>query len=157
MFVENHDAAPDFRSASGWRGWIAETDPGSPAALASILAHVPGVHMGWDCWSLDLCHLRRVDSLPDAHLSFPTATHEITFWALDPDVDHGPRLLRRARLTPEDFRVQVELPTDAAALALFRRIADVMFGRGVPPDSDWCAEWSNIVAGLLSGDGAAPT
>jgi hypothetical protein len=110
--------------------------------LAVYLLDVPSAHPAWDCYLLSIIHLRDVPGIPAAHREFPTATHEILLWALNPESDaswNGIAFPPEGRflLTPPNLIEQVELPSDEYALELVALLARAFIDGILSPDTDF--------------------
>lgn len=115
-----------------------------PAALRAVVVHCPGPHPLWHDYYLALVHLRPIEGLPPVHLQRPDATHEISIFAMDPEVpirEGDPIPTPPGRLLhPPNLIAQLAGHTDATALAVFGDFAEAIAQRRLSPDTDQRSE-----------------
>lgn len=149
--------APDYTGHAG-RGWqmdmsAREQRPDWAATLTSILLNCPGAHPAWQHWMCSVIHLRELPGVKSAIKRFPEATHEIMVVALDPryelpDPDHFEQPFHY--LLPLDHVVQLEVPSDAAAVQVLETMVRACCDGIMSPDSDWREAWRTQIAHLAA-------
>lgn len=86
-------AEPDHEGSHG-RAWrLAIPDDSGNWQYAATVCHylitAPAYHPLWSQYVLAVIRLGKMDGVPDAHLQFPGATHELMVVAMAPDTGHG--------------------------------------------------------------------
>lgn len=132
---------PWTTSGSHGSAWHVEL-PESVRARGSVawwVAEVPGAHPMWRWYFVSAIHLRPIAGDPDAHLEWPTATHELQVWASDTiDVDApAAEMVRGKLLAPQNLVVQLELASDEHAAQLTEDLVEAFVRGAVSPDTDW--------------------
>jgi hypothetical protein len=119
------------------------------ASIGSALVSYPGVHAFWSRWYVGMISLAEIHGVRPAKKQFDLATHEVIFFALDPEfpvaqletaLAGGSEPISKAFLTPVDLVHQVALQNDAQAASVFEDILRAIVA-GNPPDSDFRTWW----------------
>lgn len=136
----------EFEGSAG-KAFRAELPPGDDrpnpdtmTCLGRWNLTLPGQHMLWDRYSLNLCHLRDCAGITPAKKSSPDVTHEIVVFAVDPRFPEN--LFQEgsiAHLEPLNHVCQFTADNDQKAV----EVADAMVQRLV--DGMEIAEPSGIV------------
>jgi hypothetical protein len=130
----------------------------TPAELGTWLVHDPGAHMFWSWWVVICVHLRPFEGEEQpANLQFPEATHEFVCMALQPSTpkkaipmprpedEDDPDFTFWPYMTPADWVVQVQLPTDEDAVELLDLLPKRLMEGNISLDQDYRQRWISIV------------
>ena len=160
--------APDLTGVG--RAWRIDTAPGARrepahvAGLRSYLLNGPW-HPAWSWWLIGCVHLRPIEGVPPAHLTYPEAEYELQILSLNPDRpvnvdeaeatgDWGDKSIPKF-LTPPDLVYQFHGVTDAQAGQIADSVLRAIVDGGMSPDSDFRSSWvqllDNTVAHYRSG------
>lgn len=111
---------------------------GNSASLRAVLLHRPDAHPAWHTYLLGLIHLRPIAGYGAAVLEHPSATHELTIFALDPQSTPDPADISSLKpLLPPNLVYQLRGYTDERALSLFKAFSAALSERVLSPDTDW--------------------
>lgn len=127
-------------STSFGAAWLIDLEPDEVArgSTSHGIIHAPWAHPLWSWYVVWSVHLRPIEGFPPASLARPEATHEFQVWAaqdLDPNADRSADIVRKL-LSPQNLVVQLELPDDAAALEITRRLLTAVARAELSPDTD---------------------
>lgn len=117
--------------------------------VANWIVYVPMAHPFWNWYLVSCVHLRPDPAEPDKppYISFPGATHEFLFMALNPE-EPLPSLGPKADaqyLTPVDLATQGILQDDQAATRVLELCVRAMVERGISPDQDNRSWWERAI------------
>jgi hypothetical protein len=141
---------PD-KTGVGVLAWRLAKDNDAPASLEAWLVRCSWAHPMWDHWLISVVHLRPVNGLPPAVLSYPKAEFELTCIALSPyhvaDPDYKAHPFHR--LTPTDQALQFDGVTDKQAVTICEDFVDAICRAQLSPDQDYRQAWKMRLHSLL--------
>jgi hypothetical protein len=145
---------PTFESRWG-KAWlcknVAET-PAREAGVAGWIVEASWANCAWHSYAVAVIHLRPIPGVPEAHIAFEGATHQICFFALDPRQPREPSITSGepvAFLTPVNFAGQFTAANDAEAMERVEADVRLIVEGELSPDTDHRAVWVGRYGGHM--------
>ena len=115
----------------------------TPFTIGAWVIDADWAHPIWSQYALFLIHLRDVPGFKSAEKIQPHATHEVSLWALAPDlpIKEGEGLKPKSILMPPNFVGQFESASDESAIEYIQKVIGLIDERKVSPDTDFRRQW----------------
>lgn len=138
---------PDVEGPGG-RAWAVKTkSKRKHGGVAHFLVHAVNGNPFWNWYVVSVVHLRAEEGLPQPHIQFPGASHELLMAALNPeekipDIDNWKGM---SHLEPIDQCVQFIVNNDEQAKSLCDDVIRAIVVGGISPDQDFRSWWKQSV------------
>lgn len=144
--LEGHAKAWKLASVKNMKNW----DPAWEATIARYILQCTWSHPFWSYYFISGVHLRPIPNTPPAKKRFPSATHEIMIYSLDPHVTPNIDKIETgetfpAILTPPDLVHQVAGITDPQFEYMLQDVVVTIVEGRASPDVDFSSFWQRAL------------